>query len=60
MTGESIRCVRCAKKLAELSDFKAGFIAIKCPRCGSMFTMRAATPSPASPASERPGAPDRE
>ncbi|WP_184437342.1 Com family DNA-binding transcriptional regulator [Roseospira goensis] len=55
MAGESIRCVQCHRKLAEISDFTAGHIAIKCPRCGAMNSLRAATPSPAPrPPSERP------
>lgn len=36
---ESIRCIKCNKKLAEISE---GQISIKCPRCGSLnnFTVK--------------------
>ncbi|WP_221238563.1 Com family DNA-binding transcriptional regulator [Roseospira visakhapatnamensis] len=56
MAGKSIRCVCCRRKLAEINDFKSGSIAIKCPRCGHLNTLRAATPSPPppSPPPERP------
>ncbi|WP_084187484.1 Com family DNA-binding transcriptional regulator [Andreprevotia chitinilytica] len=45
-----IRCANCAKKLAE---GHYAWLVIKCPRCGALNTLRAA-----SPESERQRAPN--
>jgi phage FluMu protein Com len=46
---ETVRCGRCNKKLAE-ADYR--HLAIKCPRCGTLNMLKAASLSP-----ERHGAP---
>lgn len=38
---EEIRCSKCNKKLAE-AEYRR--LAIKCPRCGTMNTLKAAEP----------------
>ena len=46
---ETIRCGGCNRKLAEAEYIR---LSIKCPRCGAINQMRAASPSP-----ERHGTP---
>ena len=45
---ETVRCGKCSKKLAEAEYVR---LSIKCPRCGTMNQMKAASLKP-----ERPGA----
>ncbi|MDP1682729.1 MAG: Com family DNA-binding transcriptional regulator [Burkholderiales bacterium] len=40
---QEIRCAHCAKKLAE-ADYRQ--LNIKCPRCGALNVLRAASPEP--------------
>ncbi|KAB8037403.1 Com family DNA-binding transcriptional regulator [Janthinobacterium aquaticum] len=46
---QDIRCGNCHKKLG-MGEYTR--LSIKCPRCGTLNDMRAASPAP-----ERPGAP---
>ncbi|WP_083844247.1 Com family DNA-binding transcriptional regulator [Pseudogulbenkiania sp. NH8B] len=43
---DDIRCGHCARKLAEGRYIE---LSIKCPRCGTINHLRAASPSPARP-----------
>ncbi|MGE0333109.1 MAG: Com family DNA-binding transcriptional regulator [Ramlibacter sp.] len=49
---QEVRCGHCSRKLA-VAEFVR--LQIKCPRCGTLNDVRAASPTPA-----RPGAPNTE
>ena len=47
---EEIRCSNCNKKLAE-ADYRR--LAIKCPRCGVMNTLKATEPLPSAKSAQK-------